>query len=69
MVMDMSFANQALGLEWLRQHVDELAPEVYGIPEEIDREVARLKLESMGIRIDGMTAAQKAYSESYESGT
>ena len=68
-VMDMSFANQALGLEWLRQHADQLEPGVYGIPEEIDREVARLKLESMGIRIDQMTAAQKAYSESYESGT
>ena len=69
MVMDMSFANQALGLEWLREHVAELEPRVYGIPEDIDREVARLKLESMGIRIDPMTAAQKAYSESWESGT
>jgi adenosylhomocysteinase len=69
MVMDMSFANQALGLEWLRANVDGLEPKVYGIPEDIDREVARLKLESMGIRIDPMTAAQKAYSESYESGT
>jgi adenosylhomocysteinase len=69
MVMDMSFANQALGLEWLRANVDGLAPKVYGIPEDIDREVARLKLESMGIRIDSMTAEQKAYSESWESGT
>jgi adenosylhomocysteinase len=69
MVMDMSFANQALGLEWLRSHVDELEPKVYGIPEEIDREVARLKLESMGIHIEPMTPEQKAYSESYESGT
>ena len=69
MVMDMSFANQALGLEWLRGHLDDLEPIVYGIPEDIDREVARLKLESMGIRIDSMTAEQKAYSESYESGT
>ena len=69
MVMDMSFANQALGLEWLRAHVDELEPVVYGIPEPIDREVARLKLESMGIRIDAMTPEQKAYSESYASGT
>ncbi len=69
MVMDMSFANQALGLEWLRAHVDELEPKVYGIPEEIDREVARLKLESMGINIEPMTPEQKAYSESYESGT
>ena len=54
-VMDMSFANQALGLEWLRAHVAELEPVVYGIPDEIDREVARLKLESMGIRIEPMT--------------
>jgi len=69
LVMDMSFANQALGLEWLRSHAGELKPEVYGIPDEIDREVARLKLESMGIEIDPMTKAQKAYSESWESGT
>jgi adenosylhomocysteinase len=69
MVMDMSFANQALGLEWLRAHVDELDPTVHGIPAEIDREVARLKLESMGIHIEPMTPAQKAYSESWESGT
>ncbi|HEY6608365.1 MAG TPA: adenosylhomocysteinase [Candidatus Limnocylindria bacterium] len=69
MVMDMSFANQALGLEWLRANVDGLEPKVYGIPEDIDREVARLKLESMGIRIDSMTPEQKAYSESWESGT
>jgi adenosylhomocysteinase len=69
MVMDMSFANQALGLEWLRANVDELEPAVYGIPEDIDRDVARLKLESMGIAIEPMTAEQKAYSESWESGT
>jgi len=68
-VMDMSFANQALGLEWLRANVANLEPKVYGIPDAIDREVARLKLLSMGIRIDPMTAAQKAYSESWESGT
>ena len=69
LVMDMSFANQALGLEWLRAHAGELVPQVYGIPEEIDREVARLKLSHMGIAIDPMTTAQKAYSESWESGT
>jgi adenosylhomocysteinase len=69
LVMDMSFANQALGLEWLRGNVEGLEPIVHGIPEEIDREVARLKLESMGIRIDPMTPEQKAYSESYASGT
>ena len=69
LVMDMSFANQALGLEWMRAHIDELEPVVYGIPEEIDREVASLKLESIGIHIEPMTPEQKAYSESYESGT
>ncbi|HEV8252751.1 MAG TPA: adenosylhomocysteinase [Candidatus Limnocylindria bacterium] len=69
LVMDMSFANQALGLEWLRSHAAELEPRVYGIPEEIDREVARLKLSHMGIEIDPMTVEQKAYSESWESGT
>lgn len=69
MVMDMSFANQALGLEWMRSHLDELEPRVYGVPEDIDREVARLKLISMGIAIEPMTPEQKAYSESWESGT
>jgi adenosylhomocysteinase len=69
LVMDMSFANQALGLEWLRSHAAELKPLVYDIPEEIDREVARLKLAHMGIEIDPMTVEQKAYSESWESGT
>jgi adenosylhomocysteinase len=69
LVMDMSFANQALGLEWLRQHIGELEPKVYGIPDDIDREVARLKLESMGINIDTMTPEQLTYSQSWESGT
>jgi adenosylhomocysteinase len=69
LVMDMSFANQALGLEWLRSHAAELEPRVYDIPTEIDREVARLKLLSMGIRIEPMTAEQQAYAESWESGT
>jgi adenosylhomocysteinase len=69
LVMDMSFANQALGLEWLLAHVDELEPRVYGIPDDIDREVARLKLASMGVDLDGMTPEQKTYSESWESGT
>jgi adenosylhomocysteinase len=69
MVMDMSFANQALGLEWLRSRIDDLEPAVYGIPDEIDREIARLKLVSMGIEIDSMTPQQKAYSESWDSGT
>ena len=68
-VMDMSFANQALGLEWLRANLATLEPKVYDIPDEIDREVARLKLESMGISIDPMTPEQLAYSRSWESGT
>ncbi|TMB85173.1 MAG: adenosylhomocysteinase [Chloroflexi bacterium] len=68
-VMDMSFANQALGLEWLRANLATLEPKVYGISDEIDREVARLKLESMGISIDPMTPEQLAYSRSWESGT
>jgi adenosylhomocysteinase len=68
-VMDMSFANQALGLEWLRANAGSLEPKVYGIPDEIDREVARLKLESMGIHIEPMTPEQLAYSQSWESGT
>jgi adenosylhomocysteinase len=68
-VMDMSFANQALGLEWLRAHIGQLEPGVYGIPDEIDREVARLKLSSMGIEIDQLTPEQQAYAESWESGT
>jgi len=69
LVMDMSFANQALGLEWLRSHASELEPRVYDIPDEIDREVARLKLASMGIEIDRLTAEQEAYANSWESGT
>jgi adenosylhomocysteinase len=69
LVMDMSFANQALGLEWLRANVAGLEPKVYGIPDAIDREVARLKLLSMGIRIEPMTAEQQAYAQSWESGT
>ncbi|MEO8509773.1 MAG: adenosylhomocysteinase [Chloroflexota bacterium] len=69
LVMDMSFANQALGLEWLRAHAAELEPKVYGIPEKIDREVARLKLLSMGIEIDALTPEQEAYANSWESGT
>jgi adenosylhomocysteinase len=69
LVMDMSFANQALGLEWLWQHAEELEPKVYGVPDDIDREVARLKLESMDIHIEPMTPEQLAYSQSWESGT
>jgi adenosylhomocysteinase len=68
-VMDMSFANQALSLEYLLKHVGEMKNTVYTIPEEIDREIARLKLESMGVRIDTLSAEQKHYLTSWEEGT
>jgi adenosylhomocysteinase len=68
-VMDMSFANQALCAEWVAHHVSELVPKVYDVPREIDREIARLKLESMGIAIDTLTAAQQEYLSSWTVGT
>ena len=68
-VMDMSFANQALGVEYMLQHGGDLEPKVYTIPTEIDHEIARLKLTAMGIQIDTLTPAQKAYLEAWESGT
>jgi adenosylhomocysteinase len=68
-VMDMSFANQALSLEYLIQHADELENKVYTIPEAVDREIARLKLASMGVRIDMLTKEQEKYLTSWEEGT
>ncbi len=68
-VMDMSFANQALSLEYLLKHAGEMKKIVYTIPEEIDREIARLKLESMGVRIDTLSAEQQHYLTSWEEGT
>jgi adenosylhomocysteinase len=68
-VMDMSFANQALSLEHLVRHADELDHRVYPVPEPIDREIARLKLAAMGIRIDTLTPEQEAYLSGWESGT
>jgi adenosylhomocysteinase len=68
-VMDMSFANQALSLEYLLQHADELENKVYTIPEAVDREIARLKLASMGVRIDSLTTEQQKYLTSWEEGT
>jgi len=68
-VMDMSFANQALSAEYVAQHHAELTPQVYVVPEDIDREVARLKLASLGIKIDEMTAEQAAYVSSWQHGT
>jgi adenosylhomocysteinase len=68
-VMDMSFANQALCAEWVVQHVADLTPKVYDVPRDIDREIARLKLESMGIAIDSLTPAQQEYLSSWTVGT
>jgi adenosylhomocysteinase len=68
-VMDMSFANQALSVEWLVQHHAELERRVYPVPEDIDREVARLKLRAMGIDIDSLTAEQERYLNSWDQGT
>lgn len=68
-VMDMSFANQALVAEWVTRHGEELRTEVLGVPEEIDSEVARLKLESMGVEIDRLTPAQQEYLSSWATGT
>jgi adenosylhomocysteinase len=68
-VMDMSFANQALVAEWLRGHRGELANGVYVVPQEIDGEVARLKLEAMGIVLDALTPEQAEYMRSWQQGT
>ncbi|MBW3589627.1 MAG: adenosylhomocysteinase [Actinobacteria bacterium] len=67
-VMDMSFANQALALEWLAKNRN-LDAAVYPVPVEIDREVARLKLDSMGMTIDQLSAEQEAYLSSWQEGT
>ena len=68
-VMDMSFANQALCLEYIVKNKGNLEPKVYSVPEEIDKQVARLKLQSMGIEIDTLTPEQKKYLTSWEEGT
>ncbi len=68
-VMDMSFANQALSLEYMVKHADELEKTVYGVPQEIDLEIARLKLEAMGVKIDKLTPEQEEYLHSWEHGT
>jgi adenosylhomocysteinase len=68
-VMDMSFANQALSAEYLVKNAGALKNIVYGVPEDIDREIARLKLESMGVTIDTLTEEQHKYLNSWEMGT
>jgi adenosylhomocysteinase len=68
-VMDMSFANQALCAEFMLNHADELEQTVYNVPQEIDEEIAQLKLRAMGIQIDVLTPEQEEYLSSWEAGT
>ncbi|MDR0459365.1 MAG: adenosylhomocysteinase [Coriobacteriales bacterium] len=68
-VMDMSFANQALASEYLVQQAQNLAPGVYQIPDAIDTEIARLKLQALGVSIDTLTAEQSQYLASWQAGT
>jgi adenosylhomocysteinase len=68
-VMDMSFANQALACEYVAKNYKRLERKVYKVPEFIDKNIAKLKLESLGVKIDNLTEEQKKYLESWESGT
>lgn len=68
-VMDMSFSNQALSVEYVVKNREKMEKKVYPVPSHIDREIARLKLESMGVRIDTLTPQQEEYLSSWELGT
>ena len=68
-VMDMSFANQALASEYMVKNAKDLKAQVYAVPEHIDREIAKLKLESMGVHVDKLTAEQEHYLASWSEGT
>jgi adenosylhomocysteinase len=68
-VMDMSFANQALCTEWMVKNHDALEKKVYVVPEHIDQEIARLKLKSLGVKVDTLTRAQVKYLASWDEGT
>ncbi len=68
-VMDMSFANQALGVEYMLRNYRSMSPDVYTIPTPIDQEIARLKLASLGVEIDSLTDEQARYLASWEEGT
>jgi adenosylhomocysteinase len=68
-VMDMSFANQAMSVAWLARDRPKLENKVYTVPAEIDQEVARTKLDAMGIKIDALTAEQKRYLKGWREGT
>ena len=68
-VMDMSFANQALSLEYLAKEGRNLTPDVHPVPKQLDQEIARLKLDSLGVTIDKLTPEQEKYLATWESGT
>jgi adenosylhomocysteinase len=68
-VMDLSFSNQALSVEHIARNHDDLEKRVYAVPDSIDREIARLKLEVMGVNIDTLTESQKEYLSSWQAGT
>ena len=68
-VMDMSFANQALSVEYIVQNRGRLTPQVHSVPKATDEEVGRLKLQALGIRIDALTEEQQRYQENWEEGT
>jgi adenosylhomocysteinase len=68
-VMDMSFANQALTLEYLMKNASKLEKRVYSVPEEIDHKIAHLKLAAMGVSIDKLTSEQEKYLASWKEGT
>ncbi|HAJ06257.1 MAG TPA: adenosylhomocysteinase, partial [Chloroflexi bacterium] len=68
-VMDMSFANQALSAEYMLKNNNDLDNQVYSVPEDVDREIARIKLDAIGIDIDVLTEEQEKYLNSWEEGT
>ena len=68
-VMDMRFANQALSAEYLVKHAKDLRPQVYVVPEDLDKEIAKMKLESMGHKLDKLTPEQEHYLASWQEGT
>jgi len=67
--MDMSFAIQAVCAGYLAEHAAELKPRVYPVPQDLDLKVARLELNSLGIKIDRLTEEQRAYLDSWREGT
>ena len=68
-VMDLSFAAQALATEWLVQHRADLQPAVYEVPPDLDDGIARLKLETLGVRIDALSVRQEQYRKTWKEGT